>query len=88
MPPASAIGALFASSVAKDNNVVQARVATSGSLGWACTACTVDRMLVGSNLTWQEQQPISGRAGEGRVCAGKQACVRGDWGRARGVGSG
>ena len=73
IPPALAIGTLFASSVAKDNNAVQARMATSGSLGLACRAQTVERMLVGSNSTWQVQQPMSGRAG-------RQACVRGKWG--------
>ena len=60
MPPAFAIVTLFASSVAKDNNASKARMITPGSLGFACRAQTVERMLVGSNPTWQEQQPISG----------------------------
>ena len=71
MPPALAIGTPFASSVAKDNNAVQARMATSGLLGLACRAQTVERMLAGSNSTWQVQQQMSGRAG-------RQACARGE----------
>ena len=69
MPPDSVISTLFASSVAKDNSAVQARMATSGSLELACRARTVELMLVGSNSTWQVQKPMSGRAG-------RQACVR------------